>query len=318
MLSLNKNTIFDFADKLKTHILLFLFYYLSIAFTRYFISASMETHPYMAMWCALFFMATVSIILSLLYGQSNVGRDVNTLVFYIPILHLIYLPFYYYGYQFAIYHNTAVKFINALILLRLCYFGERELFSRIAFIERTKTIFQNNRWLFSYYVNGLTITLFFLCAMPLFTLIYIINTDEMRITGIAVVLFTFFIAIEVSDRRTKQSANNSPSISIVKEAEQDALNKLTNSSNFYKAIAQILGAALIAVILFSALSIRAKEVSYFKYGYNDGYTDGKNGKAPISDKNREKLLNCYRYDSNNIAKEIPDPDCGKIDRSGWR
>ncbi len=317
MLSIRKNTILSYANSLKSRIVLSLCYYLSLEFTRYFIFASSGTHPYMAMWGAIFSATTVIIIFNLLYGHSKVGKDINTLISYIAIFHLIYLPFYFYGYQVSIYHNTAVKVINALIVLRLCYFGDRELLSRISITERAKDVFHKKSKLFSNYVNGITIALFFLCAVPLFTLIYIINTDEMRITGIAVVLFTFFIAIEFSDHKIKK-AKIANSISSLNEDEQSELEKLRESRSEWVTFSKILGAALVIVILYSIASGRGIESTYFSLGYSDGYNDGKNGSAKISKEHQEKLLQCYKYNPNTIPHMPQDEDCKKIDRTDWK
>lgn len=317
MLSIKRNAILTYASFFKIHGVLFLFHYLSLEFTRFFISASAASHPYMAMWGATFFMMIVAIIINLLYGDRKIGKDVNTLLFYIPIAHLIYIPFYFYGYQVSIYHNTAVKVINALIVLRLCYFGDRELLSRISITERAKDVFHKKSKLFSNYVNGITIALFFLCAVPLFTLIYIINTDEMRITGIAVVLFTFFIAIEFSDHKIKK-AKIANSISSLNEDEQSELKKLRESRSEWVTFSKILGAALVIVILYSIASGRGVESTYFSLGYSDKYNDGKNGSAKISKEHQEKLLQCYKYNPNTIPHMPQDEDCKKIDRTGWK
>lgn len=301
---------------LKLRGMIFLFLYLALAFSRMFIFASSQTHPEFAVWGNVFFDATVIIIFNVLYGNSLVGRDANTLNFYALIFHVIYLPFYYGGYQVAIYHNTAIKVINALIVLRLCYFGERELLASIAIIERLKRVFYQHRWLFSTYVNGLTITLFFLCALPLFSLIYIINTDEMRITGIAVVLFTFFIAIEFSEHRKNQSAAApAPALS---EAEKTELVQVKESRNIYLSLVKGLCLFIIVGWFFAGLVMRAKEAQFFTRGYANGYTDGKAGKAPISKEHTEKLLECYRYDPNAFRAEPQNPECEKIDRADWK
>ncbi|WP_338848953.1 hypothetical protein V8J88_08415 [Massilia sp. W12] len=237
---------FSDAANIKSRITIYLTYYLSLEFTRYFISASAAANPYIAMWGAIFSAVTLIIILDLLYGDSKVGKDINTLISYIAVAHLLYLPFYYHGYQVAIYHNTAVKIINALIIFRLFYLGDRTLFSAIAFIEKTKLIIPNKKRPFSNYVNGLTVTLFIVCAIPFFTLIYIINTDKMRITGIAVVLLVFFIAIEFSNRKRSDDAIDS----VVSKSQESDLDAVAQSRDLFKYLTKSLGIALILSILF--------------------------------------------------------------------
>ncbi len=47
-------------------------------------------------------------------------------------------------------------------------------------------------------------SMFVLCALPLFTLIYFINTDQMCITGIAIILFVFIVALGHSSKAQRK------------------------------------------------------------------------------------------------------------------
>ncbi len=316
MLAIQNLFTMKYFNEIKLRSMIFLFLYLALAFSRLFILSSSKTHPEFAVWGIVFFDATVIIIFNLRYGNSHIGRDVNTLNFYGLIFHLLYLVFYFQGYQVAFYHNTAIKIINALIVLRLFYFGDRELLSRIAIIEHIKAIFHEQHGIVGTYINGLTIALFLLSAVPLFILIYIINTDEMRIIVIALCYLLFLLPSNFLIK--EKNIQSTVPESALSEAQQAELTQVKNSRDAYASLAKGLGIIIIVGGLFSASLMRTKESTFFNFGYSDGYSDGKNGKEPISKEHREKLLDCYRYDPNTIPRREPDPDCAKIDRSGWR
>lgn len=327
----NSSNLIKYFEAILLRLMIFAFIHLTLEFSRVFISASAGMHPYMAIWGDIFFEATVIIIFNLLYGMESIGHDTNTLNFYALICHLIFVVFYFYGYQVAEYHNNAIKFLNALIVLRLFYFGSREFLSKIAIIEHSKKWLLDSRLFVNTYVNGLTIALFFLCAIPLFTLIYIINTDQMRVTGIAIILFTFFIAIEKSDKTrdaeiAKRTVLPLDDISDAHadqatQAHERVIAQVATIANtvdkanfkffdieFFKDICKMLAIILVGVLIVCALLLQAKNRSIFNYGYAAGYTDAKSGDKPKMETNWNLLQQCYDSDKFRMS----DPSCEKV------
>lgn len=260
----------------------------------------------------------------MLYGTENIEHDVNTLNFYALVCHLIFVAFYFYGYQVADYHNYAAKLINGLTVLRLFYFGNREFFSRIAIIEHCKNWLFDSRCFVNNYINGMTIALFVLCAIPLFTLIYFINTDQMRVTGIAIILFAFFTAIEKSDKnktaKTSRDAtakiNNDVIIQVVMPTnvvapQGDAKDVDFFNIEFFKDTCKMLAIALVLVLAGGQLVMYAREQTMFSLGYASGYTDGKSGAKPKSETDFKKLMRCSFGDQSSKFDSRFDPECMK-------
>jgi hypothetical protein len=304
--------------------MIFSFCYLSWEFAEIFISASAKEHPYMAMWSNILFEATVIIILNLRYGTESIGRDVNALKFYAVLAHLAYIPFYFQGIDVSAYHNYGVMGINGLILLRLFYFGDRDLLSRIAVIEYSKKWLLDNRWFVNSYINGLTTAIFTFCAVPLFTLIYLINTDRMRVTGIAIILFAFLLAIENSTKKRAASAAKSfldeaprggnKTIPILAQVN-DAI-ELVAAKERIKAITYLLKIAvgvIVAGYVIGALMIQGEGQKKFLFGYAFGFADGKNGVKPKAEVRLERLVKCYDRGSGGGMRPLPpDPSCKDV------
>lgn len=299
------------AEAVLLRVMIFAFVFLELQFTRMFVSASAAEFPYMAMWGTILVDATAMIILALLAGEHSVARDTITLNFYALLTHLVYIPCFYYGYQFGEYHNSTIKTLNHLITLRLFYFGSRDLLHHVAIIDHTKRLLLSRRWFLNSYVNALTIGLFLTCAVPLFTLIYLINTDQMRITGIAIILFVFFIAIEYSNKkklnRELQAARQVMQIKTVSDATR--VRVLQRIRKARQEVAQLrayikflyIGGGLIILLLGAQAFSDKRRDAHF--GYAAGYVDAKTGKPARSETDIKKLMKCY--DSQGEGRPLP-------------
>ncbi len=212
--------------------------------------------------------------------------------------------------------------INGLIVLRLFYFGDRDLLSRIAVIEYSKKWLLDSRWFINSYINGLTITIFTFCAIPLFTLIYLINTDKMRVTGIAIILFTFFIAIENSTKgRAANKAKSAPAdVPAAKEgaahiaAQGGTEEELAYAEDHIKdqnELLRLTNAVIIAGFFICLLMIQGEGQKKFLFGYAFGYADGKNDVKPKAEVRLERLVKCYDRGSGGRGS-WPDPACRDV------
>ena len=284
----------NIAQAVKLRVMIFIFFYLLSEFARFFIMVGVDKHPLMAMWGSVFFELTAIIIFNLLYGMTGVGRDINTLNFYGVVLHLLYIPFYCYGIDLSSEHNNASKCINALIVLRLLLPLSQDMLRRIALLEYAKGWFHVNRLFVNQYVNGLTISIFILCALPLFTLIYFINTDQMRMTGIAIVLFAFFIAIE-SSKKAQQPAEQAKSSPRETTAENTAHSKSPSQEGTggMRGYVVTLLAGVVIIIVINLRPTNSQQDRMYKTGYASGYQDGKNGVKPKSSVRLGKMLYCH-------------------------
>ncbi len=246
----------------------------------------------MALWGMTLFELTAIIIFNLLYGSTGVGRDINTLNFYAVLLHLLYIPFYCYGIDLSDYHNNAAKCFNYLIVLRLLLPLQQDLLQRIALVEYAKAWFQQNQPFVRQYINGLTISIFLLCALPLFTLIYFINTDQMRITGIAIVLFAFATAFQNSKTEQKPAPQPSPAVQEIDEADAKFVTLPKEEVEFLRYATKVLAILLAITLITTMLMAGPKKEDMFLSGYAAGYHDGKNGSPPKTTMNLGKMLYC--------------------------
>lgn len=285
--------------------MIYTFIFLTLEFSRMFISASAATHPYMAMWGDILFGATTILIFALLFGQSCAGRDINTLDTWALLAHLIYIPCYASGLQVAEYHNLAIKVINAVIVVRLFYFGQREFFVRISIIELAKNWLLTRHPASGAVFNRLTLALFVLCAIPLFTLIYLINTDRMTISGIAIVLFAFYVATSPANRPANPAPRNPEAAISGRFQIRRGMLKELRMTNW------ILTTILILTLLVGWVILGVREKVMFHLGYSAGYQDGKSGAQPKMEVNWERLIRCYGFDGYGKPPP-PDPAC-KLD-----
>ncbi len=328
MLTLS-NHLLPWRETLTFRAKIFIFLYFTTEFMRAFVTVGMVAHPLMAVWCSIFFDATVIIILHLLFCPSSIGRDINTLSFYGMLVHLAYMFCYYKGIEVSTYHNNLLKAINALIVLRLFLPAHRDFFSRIAAIEYAKKWLYTNQKFTNQYINGLTISLFFICALPMFVLIYLINTDQMRITGIAIVLVTFYTAFEKSSGNSKNIAVAEPATKTLDEKKiertelaTDLAEKLSIANKevrFLQYVWKILCGGIVVFGLVGLLQFKFEINKMFDFGYAFGYADGKKGAPPKAETSLEKLHYCYHvFDP---MRNLPDPgvtgECDVID-SNWR
>lgn len=323
------NMLVKFGELIWPRIKIYILFYLALEFGRMFISVGAKPHPYMALWCGVFFDATIIVILNLLYGATAVGRDINTVNCYGLLLHFVFMAFYYQGIDISTYHNYVAMCGNGLITLRLFYLADCDLLSRIAVIEYAKNWHLDRRWFFNSYINALTITLFFLCAIPLCTLIYLINTDQMRLTGIAIILFSFFVAIEYSTKNTPRRAGqigreiatplrpengNMVAMRSMVATAPDLPTEHARASKKeldYWSLCMLCGAIFVFLIyVIGSILLRQEKSMMFKFGYASGYNDGKQGEKAKSETHWDKLMECYRtadpYDMP-FGKVIPPP-----------
>ncbi len=260
----------------------------------------------------------VSIIfISLLFKNKSISRDMNELNFYSMLIHFIYIPFYLQGVR-AIYHNTAINILLLAVVVRLIYFGKKTQDDDYQGLPVFGLLGLLRMW----YATGILTAktkfaqlpsiLFFGTAAPLWFIAYKSNDLQIALTVAGLMVFVFFIANQMH-KQHQQSENKT----IIATPDTSLLQDLA-SLETYKYFTKIFGIALILGFAFFVSIIRTKESSFFNFGYQTGYTDGKEGKKPISEEHKEKLFKCYKYDPTNIPPMPPDPDCQKIDRSNWR
>lgn len=276
-----------FFESALTRAVLFVFLYLSLAFSRMYISASVGAYPVMAMWCNILVDVNLIIIAALRWGDRSEARDICTLASIGVLIHLAYLPFYHNGIDVSAYHNGAQKIINWLIIARLFYVGERDIIAPVSLISRTKNFFLNERFFLNEYVNGLTAVVTIFCAAPLCTLIYIINTDEMRATGIAIILFSFYIALSSAGKRIAETIDVEAT-----QAKRDALAVANERYRELEVWFIVFAVAAAIVGLGLVASVNFYKVSFFDAGYASGFNDAKSGAAPKRETDFKKALAC--------------------------
>ncbi len=153
--------------------------------------------------------------------------------------------------------------------------------------------------------NRLTLALFILCAVPLFTLIYLINTDRMTISGIAIVLFAFYVATSPANRPAAQPARNPEATISGRFQIRHGMLKEQRKTIW------LLIALLAVVMLFGWFWLGMREKTMFHMGYAAGYHHGKSGTQPKMEVTWEKLLHCYGFKNKSIPPQ-PDRACDKI------
>ena len=265
---------------------IFLYFYLSLIFARMFVSAGAHDHPYLVVICAFFYEAMSIIIFNLLYGKYSVGRDINLL----STLGLISIPIYFFlsfvGIDASQQQNLFAKGLNVLIVLRCVYLTERDLFAKFSPIEITKKWLLKRQWFVNSYINGLTVAVFILCAAPLFTMMYVLNTDEMRASGIAVVLFAFFVAFENARRYSAEDT-------IAPEVVPDFMEGSDfDQAEHAMAISRVIYFALALLVGLLSFIIADNKEKFFNVGYASGYSDAKAGVKPKREADFDKALWC--------------------------
>jgi hypothetical protein len=276
-----------FFESALTRAVLFIFLYLSLAFSRMYISASVGAYPVMAMWCNILVDVNLIIIAALRWGDRSEARDICTLAFIGVLIHLAYLPFYHNGIDVSAYHNGAQKIINWLIVSRLFYVGERDIIAPVSLITRTKNFLLNERFFLNAYVNGLTAAVTIFCAAPLCALIYIINTDEIRTTGIAITLFSFYIAFSSAGKRIAETIDVE-----VTQSERDSFDVANERYRELEVWFIVFVATSVIVGLGLIASMNFYKVSFFDAGYASGFSDAKSGAAPKKETDFNKALAC--------------------------
>ncbi len=298
MLTLSKN-LPSFSDAIFTRIKIFTLLYLSLEFTRMFISTWMAPHPYMSMITAFIFDAVLIILFILLYDDTHVGRDINTLNCFVVIVHLFYLPFYHNGIDGSMLHNYSVKALNVLIVLRLFYFGKKDLLAPIAVVDCAKRWCSRHHLFSNQYINRMTITISVLGALCIFTLIYLLNADNIRMSDIAVILFSFFVAIEKSKTSHTEKvtphtiANEVPSTTAAPLEMQQQLKIAQEKIDDLKMVVTILAVALSMLLVIFSIELHARSREKFAFGYASGYADGKNGVPPQRETRLQKIAECF-------------------------
>jgi hypothetical protein len=263
-----------------------LFFYLSLIFGRMFVSVGAHDYPHLTVVCGFLYEAVGIVLFNLLYGKYSVGRDINTLSFFGLICYAIYLPFYFAGADASEAHNNAAKILNVAIVIRCVYMTERDLFATFSPINIVKKWLLKRQWFVNSYINTLTVAVFAFLAVPLFTMMYFINTDEMRAAGIAVVLFAFYVAFENAKRAA-------PEETIAPDVESAG----SDNTDFFHPENMLFGARLIyfgvvfCVLLGYAEFVETKE-KFFNVGYASGYSDAKSGVAPKKEADFSKAVWC--------------------------
>jgi hypothetical protein len=276
-----------------------LFFYLSLIFARMFVSAGAHDHPYLVVICDFFYEATCILIFNLLYGRHSVGRDIN----FLSILGLISIPIYFFlsfvGVDASQQQRFFAKALNVLIVIRCLYMAERDLFATFSPINIAKKWLLKRQWFVNSYINTLTVAVFAFLAVPLFTMMYFINTDEMRASGIAAILFAFYIAFEKAKNQLATPATNEVArVEPVTGAEQDELakaNEIIFELNFWVKTLLVMF-VILGIGLFA--SVKFYKVSFFDAGYASGYSDAKSGAAPKREANFQKALDCIEVNRN--------------------
>jgi FtsH-binding integral membrane protein len=303
-----------FGEAIWLRITIALFFYLSLSFVRLFISVGSHDHQLLTVLCATFFDASCIIIFNLLYGRHSVGRDINTLSFYGVVLHAMYLACYFLRIEFSEIHNMLSKGLNGLIILRIIFITSSELFYVISPIHHIKKFLLHRKWLASSQLNSLIVAVFALCAVPLSIMIYVINTDEMRASGIAVILFAFYVAFEKGKSESVVSVENQiVHITPKHDTEQVDLakaNEIIFELNFWLKIIFVI--AVIMALGITA-SIKFYKVSFFDAGYASGYSDAKSGAASKREANFEKALACIEVNRNRFPSPS-DAGCPASDK----
>lgn len=288
-----------FGEAIWLRITIALFFYLALSFGRMFVSVGAQDHQLLTVICGTVFDATCIIIFYLLYGMHSVGRDISTLSFYGVVLHVMYIACYFLRIEFSEIHNMLSKGINGLIILRIIFITPNELFAVISPIHHIRKFLLSKEWFFNFYPNILTVAIFALCAVPLSVMIYVINTDEMRASGIAAILFAFYVAFEKGKSQSVTPVENeSIQIKPKNNAEQDDLakaNEIIFELNFWLKIIFVI--AVILAIGITA-SIKFYKVSFFDAGYASGYSDAKSGAASKREANFQKALDCIEVNRN--------------------
>ncbi len=246
----------------------------------------------MAMWCNILVDVNLIIIGALRWGDRSEARDICTLAFIGVLIHLAYLPFYYNSINVVAYHNGAQKIINWLIVGRLFYVGARDIIAPVSLIIRTKKFFLSERFFLNEYVNGLTATVALFCAAPLCALIYIINTDEMRATGIAIILFSFYIAFSSAGKRIAATTDGETIGAPITQTKRDALDVANERYRELEVwfVVFVVAAAIVGLGLVA--SVNFYKVSFFDAGYAAGFSDAKSGAAPQKETDFKKALAC--------------------------
>lgn len=296
------------AEAIWVRIVIFTLSFLALEFGRMFITVGVKTHPHMTLWSGVLYEATIVIVFGLLFGMRHVGRDINMLNCCAVLFYLVYMLFYYCGINVSEYHNWFATCINVLIVVRLCYFGSRDVFVSISHVLHFEKWLLDRRWFFNPYINGLTITLCIFCAIPLCALIYQINTDRMRITGIAIILFAFYAAIEVANKRrlAQAVAHGDDSlggrVGLVVSTSQNAIAAylLTQFTRLKLTIHRVtwpevlLWWMVVIAMLLGWFIFQHEQKMMFKFGYVSGYADGESGQKKKIDEQWLLLMRCYR------------------------
>ncbi len=261
-----------------------LFFYLSLIFVRMFISVGAQDHPYLTVICGIAHHATAIVIFHLLYGRYSVGRDIIFLSLVGWIITLGYFLISFVGVDAAQLQHLAAKSLNGLIVLRCIFLTDRDLFATFSPIEIAKKWLLKRQWYVNSYINTLTVAVFVLCAVPLFTMMVLINTDEMRASGICVVLFAFGVAFE----NAKRYAATTPSVAEVGPADKKSIEDEEHAMGMARVIYFVVALVIAGVITKFA----DDERRFFNVGYASGYSDAKSGAEPKKEKDFQKALWC--------------------------
>jgi hypothetical protein len=127
----------------------------------------------------------------------------------------------------------------------------------------------------------------------------------MTISGIAIVLFAFYVATSPANRPATAARNPEAAISGRFQLRHGMLNELRKTL-------WLLLAMFALAVMIGWIVLGARQKAAFHLGYSAGYQDGKSGVAPKMEVSWEKLIRCYGWDGHGRPPP-PDPTC-KMDQ----
>ena len=128
----------------------------------------------------------------------------------------------------------------------------------------------------------------------------------MRITGISIILFVFFIAIEYANKKkanrqllaekratvtkTVSDATRARVLQQIEKAKREVIQMREYINILYG-----IGAVLAVALVVAAYNDSRRDALF---GYATGYIDAKTGKPPRAETSIQNLMDCFRYDGN--------------------
>lgn len=171
------------------------------------------------------------VTMAIYFGRSNIVRDVNELNCYALLVHLVYLPAFYFGVMPA-YHNNTINILLGLFVARLLYFGPRSsngdfsglpVFGLLGHIQSFLEENQSNKM--ETFFNHLPSVLFFGSSVPVW--IIVARSNDLVVTSTVIGLMLFIFAMAQSMHKMINSPkyrNSSANIDVEKIFKEDLPN----------------------------------------------------------------------------------------------